>query len=57
MPITLEFTVGDMSNAEDARAEAERYVEQEIRSLNDIAGMDVAWVGDPEGEYAEVVGD
>ena len=57
VPITLEFTVEDMSNAEDARAEAERYVEQEIRSLNDIAGMDVAWVGDPEGEYAEVVGD
>lgn len=57
VPITLEFTVEDMSNAEDARKEAERYVEQEIRSLNDIAGMDVAWVGDPEGEYAEVVGD
>lgn len=57
VPITLEFTVEDMSNADDARAEAERYVEQEIRSLNDIAGMDVAWVGDPEGEYAEVVGD
>ena len=40
VPITLEFTVEDMSNADDARAEAERYVEQEIRSLNDIAGMD-----------------
>ena len=57
VPITLEFTVEDMSNAEDARKEAERYVEQEIRSLNDISGIDVAWVGDPEGEYAEVVGD
>lgn len=57
VPITLEFTVEDMSNAEDARAEAERYVEQELRSLNDIAGMDVTWVGDPESEDAEVVGD
>lgn len=57
VPITLESTVEDVSNAEDARKEAERYVEQEIRSLNDIAGMDVAWIGYPEGEYAEVVGD
>lgn len=57
VPITLEFTVEDMSNAEDARKEAERYVEQELRGLNDIAGMDLAWVGDPDGDYAEVVGD
>ena len=57
VPITLEFTVEDMSNADDAQAEAERYVEQEIRSLNDIAGMDVAWVGDPDAEHAEVAGD
>lgn len=57
VPITLEFTVEDMSNAEDARKEAERYVEQELRGLNDIAGMDLAWIGDPDGEYAEVVGD
>ena len=57
VPITLEFTVEDMSNAEDARKEAERYVEQELRGLNDIAGMDLAWIGDPDGDYAEVVGD
>lgn len=57
VPITLEFTVEDMSNAEDARKEAERYVEQELRGLNDIAGIDLAWVGDPDGDYAEVVGD
>lgn len=57
VPITLEFTVEDMSNADDAQAEAERYVEQEIRSLNDIAGMDVAWIGDPDAEHAEVAGD
>lgn len=57
VPITLEFTVEDMSNAEDAGKEAERYVEQELRGLNDIAGMDVAWVGDPDGDYVEVVGD
>nr|DAV81469.1 MAG TPA: hypothetical protein [Caudoviricetes sp.] len=56
VPITLEFTVEDMPNAEDARHKAERYVEQEIRSLNDIAGMDVAWVGDADGAYAEVIG-
>ena len=46
-----------MSNAEDARKEAERYVEQELRGLNDIAGMDLAWIGDPDGDYAEGVGD
>ena len=57
VPITLELTVEDISNAEDARKEAESYVEQELRDLNDIAGMDLAWIGDPEGEYAEVVGD
>ena len=57
VPITLEFTVEDMSNAEDARKEGERYVEQELRGLNDIAGMDLAWIGDPDGDYAEVVGD
>lgn len=57
VPITLEFTVEDLSNAEDARKEAERYVEQELRGLNDIAGMALAWIGDPDGEYAEVVGD
>lgn len=57
VPITLEFTVEDMSNAEDARKEAERYVEQGLRGLNDIAGMDLAWIGDPDSEYAEVVGD
>ena len=57
VPITLELTVEDISNAEDARKEAERYVEQELRGLNDIAGMDLAWIGDPDGEYAEVVGD
>ena len=57
VPITLEFTVEGMSNAEDARKEAERYVEQELWGLNDIAGMDLAWIGDPDGEYVEVVGD
>ena len=57
VPITLEFTVEDTSNAEDARKEAERHVEQELRGLNDIAGMDLAWIGDPDGAYAEAVGD
>lgn len=49
VPITLELTVEDISNAEDARKEAESYVEQELRDLNDIAGMALAWIGDPGG--------
>ena len=57
VPVTLEFKVEDLSNADNAEAEAKRYAEKTLRGLYDIAGMNVAEVGDADATWVEEADD
>jgi hypothetical protein len=57
VPVTLEFTVDALMDKAEAAVEAARYVEEQLRGINDVAGMEVVSVGAADVDVVEVTSD
>lgn len=55
--MTFEFTVDALMDQAEAEVEAARYVEEQLRGVNGVAGMAVVSVGTADVDHVEVASD